>query len=648
MGWNRSADGWTGDNPSGFARSYDGITLFFLIWPATAGMWMMGSTRAWGYAPGLFLSFLGSGLAFARPWLVPGTPRWRFPSGFWAFAVLTAFVVLGSPWASVPYAARWEALRWGSLLAAAWVWIQVGALGHRWKWLLGVLLLSAALGSLYAMVQQVNGSNQVLWMPRPEQYGSRASGPYLCPNHFANLLAMLFPLAVALLFLPEAGMPLRLMSFYFLAVSSPVLYWTQSRSGWLGAAGGLCATGLVLALRRSRRAFFAALVALPLLAAAVGWMAWKTLPAVRERMGVVLEDPEEAGSIRIAQWRDAPAMFRDRPVFGFGGGSYVWAYPPYQRHVRLHLTWDFAHNEFVQMALEYGAVGLGLLLVALLWAGAAACQAVVQARSAEAAWLLAGGLGALAASLIHALFDFNFHIFPNPHALVWIGGVAWGVWFARERGVEPPGARRKGIRRGVAAALAAACGWGAWLALSGGVSYAWNLKGEIARQQMEWEAAELDYVRAIRWDGGNAQPHVGLGHLQSTKAMWWMDPDPAAEREEKIRLANEAIAHYRRALELNPLDMAAVLGLARAHNAIGDAEAALEQYRRAASFQRRHVFYREQLGIQLRRMGRDDEALEIFRNNLEEGIATDVSRMNVRALERKRAAAAKAVPAAAP
>ena len=107
-------------------------------------------------------------------------------------------------------------------------------------------------------------------------------------------------------------------------------------------------------------------------------------------------------------------------------------------------------------------------------------------------------------------------------------------------------------------------------------------------------------------------------------------------------VAAEAIGHYRRAAELNPFDMAAVLGLARALNAAGDREAALEEFRRAAGYQHRHVFYREQLGVQLRLMGRDEEALETFRKNVEDRLATDVSRMNIRALERKRAKAAPA------
>jgi O-antigen ligase len=630
---------------TGSERLYDGIALVLLMWPATAGMWLLGSTRTWGYAPGLVISLLGSLLVLARPLVFRETPCWRIPPGFWIFAVLAVYVAVGVPWASVPYAARWEALRWVCLLAAAFAWTQLGGRAHRWKWLLGVLLMAAALDSLYALIQEVNGSGRVLWEARPEQYGMRASGTYLCPNHFADFVAMLFPLALVLIFLPEAGFPLRLMAIYFLAVSTPVLYWTQSRSGWLGLLGGLGVTWLLLAWRKGRVWLLLALVTLPGLAAALGWTAWKTLPAVRERFELVLADPDKASGIRLQMWRDAPAMFRDRPVFGFGGGSFVWAYPPYQRHVKEHLTWDFAHNEFIQMLLEYGAVGLALALVGLLACAWGLSRGVLRARSRAGALLLAGAGGGLASSLIHACFDFNFHIFPNPHALVWIGGVAWSVWFVQEQGDEAVEGRCRRLRRAGAAVGAAVCGVCAWFALSGGISYVWNLKAEIARAQMDLDKAAGDYQKSIRWDGGNWQPHLGLGNLRSIQALWFRDPDPAAEQAGKLQLAEVAAGHFRRAEELNACDMAVVFGLARVDIAKGDREAALEKFRQAATYQRRHVFYREQLGIQLRQMGREREALEVFRQNAKDGVATDVGALNIRALERKQAKEAAAVPA---
>lgn len=634
------------DRPSWAEKLYDGLALLLLMWPATGGMWLMGSTRVWGYAPGLFLSFSGSLLVLLRPILFSRTPRWRFPAGFGIWAGLTAYVAASILWATVPYAARWEALRWACLLAAGWAWTQMGGRAHRWKWLLGVLLLAVALTSLYALIQEVNGSRMVLWAERPRQYGMRASGTYLCPNHFANMIAMLFPLALVLVFLPEAGFPLRLMAIYFMVVSAPVLYWTQSRSAWMGVTGGICVTLLLLAWRRSRAWLFAAMVALPLLAAAGGWVAWQTLPAVRARFGLVVESPVAAGGVRLEMWRDAPGMIRDKPVAGFGGGSFLWAYPPYQRHITQHLHWDFLHNEYLQMQVEYGAIGLGLLLLGLLWGGGGAVRAILRARNPAPPALLAGAAGALAAALIHAVFDFNFHIFPNPHLLVWVGGVAWGVWFAQEQGAAPSAGVARRLRWAVSTAGAAACGACAWLVLASGISYAWNVKAELARARMDWELAEADYAKAIRWDAWNWQPHLGWGNLKAAQAVWYRDPDPGGERAGRRQLATEAAEHFQRAIERNRGDMAPVFGLARARNAMGDPEAALEQYRRAAAYQHRHVFYREQLGIHLRLMGRDEEALAVFRQNVEDKVATDISHLNIRRLERKLARAAEgATPA---
>ncbi len=618
-------------------RGYDAVALLLLMVPATAGMWALGSTRVWGYAPGLFLSLTGALLVLARPVWFPSTPRWRVPPGFWFLAALAMYAVLRIPVSAVPVEARWEALRWTSLLAAAWSWTQAGARAHRWKWLLGVLLLAVALAGLYAWIQQVNGSRMVLWMERPEQYGMRASGTYLCPNHFANMLAMLVPLALVLLFLPVAGFPLRLMALYFLGVAVPVLYWTQSRSGWLGMMAGVGVSVTLLAWRRSRGWLVMALLALPLLAAAGGGMAWKTLPAVRERVGAVLEDPEKAGGIRMQMWRDVPAMVSDRPAWGHGGGSFVWIYPPYQVHVKEHLLWDFLHNDYLQLAVEYGLAGLALALAGLLWALAGLVRGVLRARSTEGAALLAAAGGSLAASLVHACFDFNFHIFPNPHALVWIGGVAWGVWFSRESGEEPARGRWERARRIMAGGAAVACGYCAWLAAAGGMSYLRHLQAEMARTRLDWEEAEQGYPRAMAWDSRNWRPHLGAGNLKVAQATWYRDPDPAAERAGKLRLAGEAVAHFRAALVRNPQDMSAEFGWARALNATGDPEGALDHFRRAAAFQRRHVFYREQLGIQLRRLGRDEEALEVFRKNVADGVFTDVSQMNIGVLEAKRA-----------
>ena len=557
----------------------------------------------------------------------------------------TAFVGASMPRAMVPDAARWEGLKWLCLCMAALAWSQCAGKGEQWKFFVFLLLLALSIECFYAISKQIDHSRMVRWMVRPEQYGMRASGTYLCPNHLANVLAMGMPLAVLLLFSGTSGAPLRLMAVYYLAVAAPVLYWTQSRSGWGGMLVGVSAAVLLAAWRKSAKALAVALVALPLVACALGYGAWKALPAVRERIGAVLEDPVKAGGIRAKMWADVPAMVRDKPG-GFGGGSFVWAYPPYREHTDQILTYDMLHNDLLQMLVEYGWAGLAVAGGLYLWAMGLFAVRSVRARDEASALLDMAAVGALAASGLHALFDFNFRIFPNPHVLVLLCGVALG----RSAGREGTGwtVRKRWGGALLSVVTVAACLAGLWFSLAGRQAYWWNLRGDAAASKSEYAAAEDAYRRAIRWDPQNWQPWLGLGNLKSAQGFWYRAPDEEAQAQGKRALGDAAREAYLVAGRLNPGDMNVEYGLARAENAAGNPEAALEHCRKAAAYQHKHVFYREQLGLQLKLMGREDEALEVFKQNIADGVGWSTSRLNVRILERKAANRAKEAAVADP
>ena len=69
---------------------------------------------------------------------------------------------------------------------------------------------------------------------------------------------------------------------------------------------------------------------------------------------------DEAGSGRGAVWKRCIQLIGENPIFGSGTGAFLTAFAPY--NVGLPETFDFAHNDFLQIAACQGIVGLALYL----------------------------------------------------------------------------------------------------------------------------------------------------------------------------------------------------------------------------------------------------------------------------------------------
>ena len=602
--------------PAG-VRAWEGTTWFFLFAPMAWGMWMFGGTRTWGFATGLVLSYLGLALVAARNAVAGGGKRWRVAGIFWWLAALTAWVVARDAWAEPKMAAMWDALKWISLAGSAWAWMQASRGGERWKGIFGALLLLLAAEALYGAWQGMADSRAVMWGTRPEQYEMRLSGSYFCPNHFANVLAMGIPLAAALACLQGAGLPLRMLSAYYLLLSVPVLYGTMSRSAWLGTAAGLGTALLCWLWRKSRLWFLAGLVAVPLGMAAAGWVAWKTLPLVRTRVDRILQakDGNGASEGRLEMWRDACRMWKTRAATGYGGGSFVWVFPKHQRDAKLILRYDYPHNEYIQVLAEYGWIGGGLLAAGLAAGVVLALRGVRRSESSVAAGLLCGAAGAVAAGAVHAAFDFNFHIFANPYVLACIGGTAWGVWMAPPReeweggGYTEEETVSAGWRGRLAGAgLAAAFLVLGMVAARGGLSYWSWLRGEMEMDRVEWDEAERSYRNAVDWCGRNDVALLAMGDLRLMQAKWFRRADREAMRQGKSELAAEAEGWFGRALEANPCQVDAIYGMGRAKQIAGDEAGTLEWMKAAADAAPTYRFYQNEYAEALRDAGRLEEA----------------------------------------
>jgi len=126
---------------------------------------------------------------------------------------------------------------------------------------------------------------------------------------------------------------------------------------------------------------------------------------------------QKSTEIRGDVFLQALPLALDKPIIGQGAGSFEAVFPQYAGDdIRLHF--DLAHNDYIQFAIEYGALGLVPLVLFVLMGLSWAFKAIWQQRS-----LYRGGVGFGAAMgiitmLAHATVDFNLQIPANAATFV--------------------------------------------------------------------------------------------------------------------------------------------------------------------------------------------------------------------------------------
>lgn len=179
------------------------------------------------------------------------------------------------------------------------------------------------------------------------------------PNQFAGYLALVMPIGIALMFSPISLMSKSLF-IVALALGQVGLLLTMSRSGWICFAVALISTlGLSFLHRSSRRRY---LIARMMIIALVGLIGTIASPKIIER--IHYSDPE-SWRARMELVDTAKRIIADKPLFGIGLNSYVFAQPSYTRfRTYLGMT-DFygenvpvVHSTWLLTWSEQGTVGM--------------------------------------------------------------------------------------------------------------------------------------------------------------------------------------------------------------------------------------------------------------------------------------------------
>jgi tetratricopeptide (TPR) repeat protein len=123
-------------------------------------------------------------------------------------------------------------------------------------------------------------------------------------------------------------------------------------------------------------------------------------------------------------------MARDHLFLGVGGGNFEVFYPRYNRETSADRLFGFerqarfAHNEFVQVLADYGAVGLLFFLAFLFGLAAAAWRLARRGAPGGDRELGLAALAAAVAFLLFSLFSFPLHRATPPLLLALAAGIA--------------------------------------------------------------------------------------------------------------------------------------------------------------------------------------------------------------------------------
>ena len=477
------------------------------------------------------------------------------------------------------------------VLSAIGIYLSVTSTGRgvRGFWIV-LLAILVALNVGLAISQSVLETPFYFWQPGGSDE-SHAIGLFAHYNAFASFLN-----GTVFFFLSYTFFGRNVAARWACALLSlgliVTLVMSQSRGGWLSfVVGGSLWMVLLILFLKQRRSKLLGIISIAVVLLGVGgivssvWVVQriteKRVEKYEENTGRKVEAKVSDGG-RVAFQQMGFEIFLDSPVVG--GGARAFSYRALEKWDPDTLElWmgdpEFAHNEFIQLLSDYGLVGFVLVLALLFIHGILGVINLVSEDDRDSGlsiWQL-GAAGGLVAMLCQSYFSFIFH-FPACVVLC-----AFQLAILASQSKEKP--KNRPVFRftelvigigglGVAAALA-------FLGINFFKGYL--LSKEAVQKLTAAESVEdvftgletLEKAGDRSWDPKSFEIVARRAMLEANTALQGNDPAVA----EKFNL--RAKAAFERSLELNPNFSAALAGLPRVEDALGNHTAAEEGHQKA-------------------------------------------------------------------
>jgi len=277
--------------------------------------------------------------------------------------------------------------------------------------LAGMATTGLIIASGYAFVQRIQGvevNASYVDLTLNKDMPGRVFSMFENPNAFGEVLVLLVPLAVGLMFAAKSWKG-RLLGFVGAGMGSVALIMTYSRAGWLG----LASAALLFVFLWNRKILpgliILALVALPFLP-----------DTVQGRILTIFNFSDTSTSSRFPLYEAATRLLRERPLQGAGLGSdAVRAAVADLNLYSGKSPFVHSHNIYLQVWAETGIFGLLSLLGTVGWAILRGGRTVLRGLGGSSArMLIIGSVSALLGIMVCGVADFIWH-YPRVMLIFW-------------------------------------------------------------------------------------------------------------------------------------------------------------------------------------------------------------------------------------
>ncbi len=299
------------------------------------------------------------------------------------------------------------------------------------RWLLPAIALFTAAVGLMAVLQLLTGAKGIYWTYSFENAAS--AGSYVDRDHFAGCMELLLPMTFVQA-VRRPSLSAALVWSLPVALGGAALLLTASRGGAIAVTVQIVLGLLLWGYHRlrsetaqqvvRRSSSLTILIVVLVVAAYIGAVGF-------DRLGTrfsQLNNGSLATDRRTYLNLSAITMWDHKPIAGWGLNSWKSVYPNFAYFDDL-ATYEFAHNDYLQLLAEDGLLGAFCTMgFGLLWLLALTRPLQRPVAEEASAWCVLGAAVGFAGMLVHTAVDFNLHIPANLLLFFFMAGLALMRW----------------------------------------------------------------------------------------------------------------------------------------------------------------------------------------------------------------------------